>query len=74
MSFSFFGHLADWEMGHRRWVFLALAAVTIASVALLTRLEFDFRPEALLQFSQEEEELARGAATPPAAGRWRSHA
>ena len=59
MNRHLFGRLADWEMDHRRWVFLALAAVSIVAAALLLKLEFDFRPEALLEFSAEEEGFAR---------------
>ena len=59
MNRHLFGRFADWQMSHRRWVVLALAVGSIAALALLSRLEFDFRPEALLEFSQEEEEFAR---------------
>ena len=59
MNQHLFGRFADWQMSHRRWVVLALAVGSIAALALLSRLEFDFRPEALLEFSQEEEEFSR---------------
>ena len=54
-----FGRLADWEIRHRRWVLLGLVLLSAFAVAQLPRLRFDFRPEALLEFSPEEREFAR---------------
>ena len=54
-----FRRLADWEIRHRRWVGLGLAALTIFAAAQLPRLRFDFRPEALLEFSAAERTFAR---------------
>ena len=55
MTPHFFGRMADWQMRHRGLVFLVLALISLAALKLLTRLEFDFRPEALQQFSEEEQ-------------------
>lgn len=55
MTGNLFGRLADWEMEHRRWMFLALALGSIAAGYGLVHLRFDFRPEALLEFDAEEE-------------------
>ena len=52
---SFFDRLAAWQIRHRGWVVLLLVALTLGSLALLTRLEFNFRPEALQKFSEEEQ-------------------
>ena len=54
----FFDRLADWQIRHRAWVLLLLVLLTVGSLALLTRLEFNFRPEALQKFSQEEQDFA----------------
>ncbi len=54
-----FRRLADWEMRHRGWVALGIVAVSAFALAQLPRLQFDFRPEALLEFSAEEQSFAR---------------
>jgi hypothetical protein len=59
MNGSLFGRFADWEMKHRLGVALALIAVSIAAGLLLEKLEFDFRPEALLEFDRDEEAFAQ---------------
>ncbi|MCP3960469.1 MAG: MMPL family transporter [bacterium] len=53
-----FRRLADWEIRHRRWVVLGLVLVSVFALAQLPRLRFDFRPEALLEFSPEERAFA----------------
>jgi len=58
-SRDLFGRLADWEMDHRLWVLLFLVAISAGAGALLPQLEFDFRPEALMEFSAEEERFER---------------
>ena len=55
MTPQFFGRLASWQMRHRPWVFLGLLVVSLFAGKLLTNLTFDFRPEALQQFSEEEQ-------------------
>ncbi len=56
---SFFDRLAAWQIRHRGWVFLLLLVLTSGSLALMTRLEFNFRPEALQKFSDEEQLFAQ---------------
>lgn len=53
-----FERLGDWEIRHPLWVLSSLALLSLVAVALLFRLEFDFRPEALQQFSAEEQAYA----------------
>ena len=50
-----FSQLADWEIRHRFRVAFALVAISLIALGFLTRLKFDFRPEALTQFSHEEQ-------------------
>ena len=57
-SSRFFERLADWEIRHPRTVIVFLVVLSAVAVGLLTRLEFDFRPEALQQFSAEEQAYA----------------
>ena len=59
MNRNRFRQLAAWEIRNRRWVILGLAALTLGALVQLPRLQFDFRPEALLEFSQEEQAFAR---------------
>ncbi len=54
-----FRRLADWQMRHRRGLILGLIALSAFAAAQLADLEFDFRPEALIQFSEEEQAFAR---------------
>ncbi len=58
MTSNPFRRLADWEVRHQRWVALGLAVLTVFAIAQLPRLRFDFRPEALLEFSPEEQSFA----------------
>ncbi len=58
MTSNPFRRLADWEVRHQRWVALGLTALTVFALAQLPRLRFDFRPEALLEFSPEEQSFA----------------
>lgn len=55
MTDHFFERLADWEIRHRGWVLAALVMLSLVAMGLLTNLEFDFRPEALQQFSEDEQ-------------------
>ncbi len=59
MTSNPFRRLADWELKHQRRVVLGLAVLTLAALTQLPRLRFDFRPEALLEFSSEEQAFAR---------------
>ncbi len=58
MTSNPFRRLADWEIRHQRWVALGLVLLTVIALAQLPRLRFDFRPEALLEFSPEEQAFA----------------
>ena len=58
MTSNPFRRLADWELRHRGWVALGIAALSVFAVVQLPRLRFDFRPEALLEFSAEEQAFA----------------
>ena len=58
MTSNPFRRLADWEIRHQRWVALGLAALSVFALIQLPRLRFDFRPEALLEFSPEEQAFA----------------
>ncbi len=55
MTSNPFRRLAEWEIRHQRWVALGLVLLTVFALAQLPRLRFDFRPEALLEFSPEEQ-------------------
>ncbi len=59
MNSNRFRRLADWELRHRGWVVFGIVAGSLFALAQLPRLRFDFRPEALLEFSAEEKEFAR---------------
>ena len=58
MPRSPFSKFADWQLRHSRWVLGALSVLTVAAALQLPRLRFDFRPEALLEFSAEENTFA----------------
>ncbi len=58
MTSNAFRRLSDWEVRHQRWFALGLAALTIFAITQLPRLRFDFRPEALLEFSPEEQSFS----------------
>ncbi len=58
MTSNPFRRFADWEIRHQRWVALGLVALSAFALAQLPRLRFDFRPEALLEFSPEEQAFA----------------
>ena len=58
MTSNPFRRLADWEIRHRRWVAFGLVMLSVFALAQLPRLRFDFRPEALLEFSPEEQDFA----------------
>lgn len=53
-----FYRLADWQIRHRGVVACLLVALSAGALLLLTRLEFNFRPEALQKFSEEEQRFA----------------
>ncbi len=59
MTSNPFRRLADWELRHQVWVVVGLLVLTLAAASQLPRLRFDFRPEALLEFSPEEQTFAR---------------
>ena len=58
MTSNPFRRFADWEIQHQRWVALGLVLLTVFALFQLPRLRFDFRPEALLEFSPEEQAFA----------------
>ncbi len=58
MTSNPFRRLADWELRRRRRVMLGLALATLFALVQLPRLRFDFRPEALLEFSASERAFA----------------
>lgn len=60
MSPNPFRQLAGWEIRNRRWVVLGLVVTTLLALSQLPRLRFDFRPQALLEFSAEERAFAEG--------------
>ncbi len=53
-----FRRLAAWQMANRPLVLLVVLALTGGALVLLQDLRFDFRPEALQQFSEEEQAFA----------------
>ena len=58
MTSNPFRRLADWEIRYRGWVAFGIAALSVFAAVQLPRLRFDFRPEALLEFSAEEQAFA----------------
>ena len=53
-----FGRLAAWQMANRPLVLVVVLVLTAGALVLLQDLRFDFRPEALQQFSDEEQAFA----------------
>lgn len=54
----FYERLGGWLVAHRVAVLAVILAVTIGAALMIPRLEFDFRLEAMLDFSEEENEFA----------------
>ena len=55
MTSGVFGRLADWQLKHRAVSVALVLALSAVALWLLQDLSFDFRPEALQQFSAEEQ-------------------
>lgn len=53
----FFRRLAQWELRHRKAILVALGLITVLSLLAIPYIRYEFRPEALTHFSQEEEDF-----------------
>jgi len=55
----FYQRLGEWLVAHRWAVLVVLLILTVASALMVPRLKFDFRMEAMIDFSEEEKEFAQ---------------
>lgn len=47
-------HFVAWTLKYRVWILLLFLALTVASAFCLPKLKYDFSPEAMLDYSEEE--------------------